>query len=113
MPRFMPEVTFLDDLLAAKGHRSRFAFGGDAGHRGMWINRPGRMIDVYPTLLDRAGRAEGPVAAGLGRSLLSAAPTLVEEMGIPALDATTVSDAQLSHRLWGPAGRLAERPVTA
>lgn len=64
------------------------------------VDRLGSMVDVYPTLLDWLGWSEKPVAAGLGRSLLSDAPTLVEEFGIRGLDAMIVADPRLGARLW-------------
>lgn len=86
---------------------------GDPARKGEVIDKPGSMIDVFPTLLDWLGWSEAPASAGLGRSLLSAPPTLVQEFGIAGVDAMIVGDARLSNLLWGQSPRLAERPVTA
>lgn len=78
---------------------------GDTASAPRQIDRLGSMVDVFPTLLDWLGWSPAPVAAGLGRSLLSDAPTLVEEFGIAGLDAMIVADPRLGQRLW------AETPV--
>jgi phosphoglycerol transferase len=70
--------------------------GGSAARN----DRAGAMIDVYPTLLHWLGFASGAVAAGLGRSLLAEAPTLVEDRGMAALDAMLTSDAALAAKVW-------------
>ncbi|WP_309663904.1 sulfatase-like hydrolase/transferase [Tabrizicola sp.] len=87
-------------------------FWRDAARKGDVIDRPGSMIDVFPSLLEWLGWAEVPVAAGLGRSLLSAPQTLVEEFGVPVVNAMIVGDARLSKLLWGQAPRLAETAAT-
>lgn len=73
---------------------------GDTARPPRQIDRLGSMVDVFPTLLDWLGWSAAPVAAGLGRSLLSDAPTLVEEFGIAGLDAMIVADPRLGQRLW-------------
>lgn len=88
-------------------------FWGDAGRQAVEIEKPGSMVDVFPTLLDWLGWSAAPVAAGLGRSLLSDPPTLVEEFGVKGVDARIVGDAGLSNQLWGPAPHLAEKPAAA
>ncbi len=72
---------------------------GDPARKGEVIDKPGSMIDVFPTLLDWLAWSKGPVAAGLGRSVPSAPPTLVEEFGIAAVDVMIVGDALLSKLL--------------
>lgn len=72
---------------------------GGAG-QGQVVDRQGAMIDVYPTMLEWLGFAKAPVAAGLGRSLLSPPQTLVEERGIAIIDAMLSGDAALAERLW-------------
>ena len=87
---------------------------GDTASPPRKIDRLGSMVDVFPTLLDWLGWSEAPVAAGLGRSLLSDAPTLVEEFGIAGLDAMIVADPRLGQRLWGETpvvGQGADGPV--
>jgi phosphoglycerol transferase len=85
---------------------------GDPQRRGEVIDKPGSMVDVFPTLLDWLGWSDA-AAAGLGRSLLSDAPTLVEEFGIAALDRMVTGDAGFSKLVWAEAPRLAETPVLA
>ena len=86
---------------------------GDAGTSGRVIDRPGSMVDMFPTILDWLGWSPAPVSAGLGRSLLSDRPTLVEEFGTDAVDAMLRTDARLGRMIWADDGQLAERPVTA
>jgi phosphoglycerol transferase len=94
----------------AFGGHNTVILWGRADMAGQVIDRAGSMIDVFPTLLEWLGWARAPVAAGLGRSLLSSAPTLVEELGIDRIDAMIVSDARLARTLWadqpGPSATL-------
>lgn len=85
---------------------------GDPADSGRVIDRPGSMVDVFPTLLDWLGWSEAP-GAGIGRSLLAEAPTLIEEFGIAAVDRMIVGDAAFSNLVWGEAPQLAESPATA
>jgi phosphoglycerol transferase len=75
-----------------------------AGQVATVVDRPASMIDILPSLLDWAGLSAAPVAAGLGRSMLSPAPTLVEEYGIETLDAMLRGDGDLAARLWAEPG---------
>jgi phosphoglycerol transferase len=77
---------------------------------GVVIDKPGSMIDVFPTLLEYLGWSHVPAVAGLGRSLLSDPPTLVGEFGIPRVDAMIVGDARLSNLIWGNELSLATGP---
>lgn len=85
---------------------------GDPAEPGREIDKPGSMIDVFPTVLDWLGWVKGPAAAGIGRSLLSDAPTLVEEFGIAKLDRMIVGDASFANLVWDEARSLAEDRVT-
>lgn len=88
-PPVAPELTGVNTVL--------FLGGPDAGQ----VNdRPGSMIDVFPSMLDWLGLAKPPVAAGLGRSLLSGPTTLVEDRGIASIDAMLAGDATLGQILW-------------
>ncbi|MBU2983377.1 sulfatase-like hydrolase/transferase [Lentibacter algarum] len=64
--------------------------------------KEGSMVDVYPTLLEWLGLVDvsEPVRAGLGVSLLSDAPTLVEEKGFRALNAELYVNPGLSNAVW-------------
>ncbi len=86
---------------------------GDPATAGQTLDRAGSMVDVFPTLLEWLGWAEGPVAAGFGRSVLSAPPTLVEAHGIPAVDAMLEFDPALSRRLWDGPAPIASGRATA
>lgn len=79
--------------------RNTVLFLGGAG-AGEVNNRAGAMIDVFPTMLEWLGFAESPVAAGLGRSLLGAPRTLVEDRGIALIDQMVRGDARLSREIW-------------
>ncbi|MCC7321430.1 MAG: sulfatase-like hydrolase/transferase [Rubellimicrobium sp.] len=72
---------------------------------------PGSMMDVYPTLIDWLGLADGtdgadgaPVRAGLGRSLVQAGsmPSLVETHDPDDLDDALLMSTGLFTRLWLP-----------
>ncbi len=77
--------------------RNTVVFLGD----GTGINdKPGAMIDVFPTMLHWLGFAQGDVVAGLGRSLLAPIPTLVEDRGVAVLDSMLTADAALAARVW-------------
>jgi phosphoglycerol transferase len=88
-------------------------FWGAHDRRGEVVDKAGSMVDVFPTLLEWLGWSSGPVAAGIGRSLLSHPPTLVEEFGIPVVDRMITSDAAFANRIWSTPPRLAEVQATA
>jgi len=71
--------------------------GNDATPR--VVDSHGAMFDVFPTLLDWLGWSEGDVA-GIGVSLLSETPTLVEVHGVKDVDARLKVDLPLSHIIW-------------
>lgn len=76
--------------------------------KGVTIDRPGAMIDIYPSLLDWLGMTAPGTPAGLGRSLLvPEPPSLVARHGIAKLDAMLAGDARLGDRLWSDAPRPA------
>lgn len=60
----------------------------------------GAMTDIFPTFLEWAGLAQSPVAAGIGRSLLSDPPSLLAERGLPVMDAMLFNDAALADKIW-------------
>jgi len=75
---------------------------GAGAQPGLVVTKPGSMVDVMPTLLDWFGWAQDPVAAGLGRSLLGSAPTIVEQNGIDVLDSMIATDVELANKVWAP-----------
>ncbi|MGE6607940.1 sulfatase-like hydrolase/transferase [Halomonas sp. NPDC076908] len=64
------------------------------------IRRDASMLDVFPTLLDALGFDLEENRAGLGASLLSDKPTLVEVHGINVLNERLREETALQHRLW-------------
>jgi phosphoglycerol transferase len=80
-----------------KGLNTAILLGGE---KGQVIERPGAMIDIYPTMLHWLGWSEAPHAAGLGRSLLAEGKTLTAEKGVDRLDAMLVSDGALAAGVW-------------
>lgn len=65
------------------------------------IERPGTMLDVYPTVLDWLGWLPAyQNGAGLGRSLFRDPPTLVEKNGLEQLNKSIRSDVAFSRQLW-------------
>lgn len=86
-------------------------FWGAPDRKGEVIDRPGSMVDVFPTLLDWLGWAEAPVSAGIGRSLLSPPLALVESFGIAEVDRMIASDAGFANRIWDVPARTAPSPA--
>lgn len=64
------------------------------------IKRDATMLDVFPTLLDAMGLPLNEHRAGLGASLLSDKPTLVEVHGLDVLNERLREETALQHRLW-------------
>ncbi len=72
-----------------------------AGLAARRIDKAGAMIDVYPTILQALGYDLPEDRAGLGVSLFSDRPTLVEQYGVDTLDTAIMYDDRLARRLWG------------
>ncbi|MCG6656709.1 sulfatase-like hydrolase/transferase [Halomonas campisalis] len=72
--------------------------------------REASMVDVFPTILEAMGFTIDWHRAGLGVSLLSDEPTLVEEHGKPTLHARMREETALQERLWE--GLVPERRQT-
>ncbi len=64
------------------------------------VDRPASMMDVYPTLLHMLGLLPDHGRAGLGVSLLSGKPTLVEKWGEKTLSRSIKVDTALRQQLW-------------
>lgn len=75
----------LKERLPAETRRNTVLLLG--GERGRVIDRPGTMVDVYPTLLEWLGLARPPVGAGIGRSLLGSEPNLLDRTDLETLAA--------------------------
>lgn len=67
---------------------------------GTVIAREASMIDVLPTTLQVTGLAAAPVAANLGRSVLSMPKTLLEEHGEDRLNDLFARDGALAAKVW-------------
>ena len=90
----------LPDVAAPYQQANTVILLGGAGPQGRVIDKPGAMIDVYPTILDWLGMLAPPHAAHLGRSLLRPAPTIIEAHGLALFDRMLVSDVTLANRIW-------------
>ena len=64
------------------------------------IRRDATMLDVFPTILEALGFTLNDHRAGLGASLLSEKPTLVDVHGIETLNERLREETALQHRLW-------------
>lgn len=74
------------------------------------IDKEGSMVDIYPTLLDwlELAPSDEQTQAGLGVSLLSLAPTLVEEKGLIPLNEELYINPELSRAIWHETPRTGE-----
>ncbi|MEM0900182.1 MAG: sulfatase-like hydrolase/transferase [Pseudomonadota bacterium] len=60
------------------------------------------MLDVFPTILDALDVPSESQRAGLGVSLFSENPTLIEQNGLSLFDTLLRQDRHLKHRMWAP-----------
>src|SRR5690606_31768995 len=70
------------------------------------ITKTSTMFDVFPTLLELAGFEIPERRAGLGVSLLSEHPSLIEKLGEEALNNMINYDRDLGAYLWGDIAHL-------
>ena len=87
------------DQLTALDRDNTLIMLGD-GIRPQRVQRGATMLDVFPTILDAMGLTLNENRAGLGASLLSSQPTLVEIHGLETLNARLREETALQHRLW-------------
>ncbi|MDP4557537.1 sulfatase-like hydrolase/transferase [Halomonas meridiana] len=87
------------DQLTALDRDNTLIMLGD-GIRPQRVRRGATMLDVFPTILDAMGLPMEEHRAGLGASLLSSQPTLVEIHGLQALNERLREETALQHRLW-------------
>jgi len=85
-----------------KKDRRNFFLALRAGIQPVVVDRPASMMDVYPTLLELAGFRLRDHKAGLGVSLLSNQPTLVQNLGLENLNRAILYDVELRNHLWQP-----------
>ncbi|MEE9453566.1 MAG: sulfatase-like hydrolase/transferase [Paracoccaceae bacterium] len=64
------------------------------------IDKPGAMFDVFPTILEAMGVKLPNSQAGIGVSLLSDQPTLLEQFSIESLNAALDFDGAFAQELW-------------
>ena len=69
--------------------------------RDIKIAREATMMDIFPTILSFSGLAGRDAKAGLGRSLLGEAPTLLETKGFAQFTAELFPNPALSQAVWG------------
>lgn len=67
---------------------------------GTVIAREASMIDVFATTLQITGLSTPPVAANLGRSVLSEPKTQLELLGKDALNDIFIRDGELANKVW-------------
>ena len=74
------------------------------------IDKEGSMIDVYPTILEWMELDSGGngTLAGLGVSLLTQVPTLVEEKGLASLNEELYANPELSRTIWSQAATIGQ-----
>ena len=75
-------------------------FDGAYGGEGQSIDKYASMVDVYPTLLTWFGFADASVRGGLGVSMFSTEPTLMEQYGREELDRMLIPNLELSKEIW-------------
>ena len=75
--------------------------------------REASMVDVFPTLLEAMGFTIDWHRAGLGVSLLSDEPTLIEEHGMEFVNARMREENALQQRLWEGLAPQREQPEAA
>jgi len=92
--------------------RNTVLLAGDPAYDGRVIDRVGTFADVYATVLDWLGFAQRPVAAGIGRSLLSQPDTLAENIGLQKEDLQDLSERSVYLKMLGafdPVPRWSQR----
>ena len=76
-------------------------------------SKPSSMLDVYPTILEAIGFELKGNKAGLGISLLSDKPTLLEEKGMKALNTMIRNDYKLRYTLWADKNNSLEKYISS
>lgn len=102
-------VVLLSDHLAYKNalrseletlSDARTNFGVILGGETEVISRPGSLMDVYPTILEMLGYELDAHRAGLGRSLIGEAPTLIEAHGVDRVNLAINENSDLQRAIW-------------
>lgn len=84
----------------AKYERRNFLSISGPGIAPQVQDKPGSMIDIFPTILEALGIPASGGRAALATSLFNTRQTMVEAMGISAFDAAIRADSVLVYRLW-------------
>ena len=87
-----------EDLIAEERENTLMMLGN--GLRPRVIERPASMVDVLPTLLEAMNYTIPDHRAGLGVSLFSSIPTLVERYSLEEMNQRMRSENLLQERLW-------------
>ncbi|GHB14386.1 sulfatase-like hydrolase/transferase [Salinicola rhizosphaerae] len=87
-----------EDLIAEDRQNTLMMLGN--GLRPEIIERPSTMVDVLPTVLEAMGYEIPDHRAGLGSSLFSNQPTLVERYSLDEVNRRMRSENLLQERLW-------------
>lgn len=87
-----------EDLIAEERENTLIMLGNDLHAR--VIERPASMIDVMPTVLEAMGYTIPDHRAGLGVSLFSPSPTLVERYSLEEMNRRLRDENRLQERLW-------------
>lgn len=95
----MMSSTLNIDLSGYIEPRHNFALILNAGRTGE-VRRRASLMDIYPTLLELIGFEIENGQAGMGRSMFTPAPTMVERLGEDTLDAALRLNMPLSRYLW-------------
>ena len=103
-----PDITAFE---RGGGQRRNFVSLIIPGRPASIIDRPGTMIDIFPTILDALGYDLHDNRANMGVSLLSASPTLSASMGLDKLNASVDGNFHLQSYLWdGTPTQMAAAP---
>lgn len=89
----------VSDELEQHERMNFFAALGDTIEPGL-LSKQSATFDVFPTLLELIGFEIPDRRAGLGTSLLSPEPSLVERLGVEAINGMITYDKELSAFLW-------------
>jgi len=92
-------VSVWDELIAGERDNTFMMLGPDV-EPGRRTQREASMVDLFPTILEAMGFAIDDHRAGLGVSLLSSSPTLLESYGKDKLTARMREETALQERLW-------------
>jgi len=104
------------EQLVAGERDNTFMLLGEGVEVGARTRREAATIDLFPTILEALGFTIEQHRAGLGSSLLSEQPTLVEQHGLADLAARMHEETALQQRLWEglvPEGAAQEGGMTS